>query len=180
MAREASRNQELFKKYLLWGMEKIRFIFVLCSLMGGMSGYAQTTINGKDIIGAWKTIDDEEGRTKSHVQIVKKGEAYHGKITKLIDPQILKDAEKERFEEVMCDECPAERGKGKPLLGLEMLWGMKKQSDKYADGEIMDPKTGKIYTCTMWLDEADKSGNTLKVRGWILFLFRTQTWYRVE
>jgi uncharacterized protein (DUF2147 family) len=154
-------------------------LLVFCLFFGHLST-AQTTLAGKDIVGIWKTIDDEEGKTKSHVQIIKKGDKYIGKIVKLIDPQILKDAGKERFEDVLCDECPKEHGKDKPLLGLEMLWGMEKKSDKYDDGEIMDPKNGKVYDCTLWLDENDKTGNTLKVRGYILFLYRTQTWYRVE
>lgn len=159
----------------------VRFATItIAYIVFSTTSFAQVTVNNKDITGIWKTIDDEEGRTKSHVQIYKKGENYHGKIVKLIDPQILKDAEKERFEDVTCDECPDNRGKDKPLLGLEMLWGMKKLADKYAEGEIMDPKTGKIYDCTLWLDASDPSGNTLKLRGWILFLYRTQTWYRVQ
>ena len=158
-------------------MKKLLF---LTALLFVQFAFSQTTVNGKDIIGIWKTIDDEEGKTKSHVEIFKKDNKYYGKIVKLVDPQILVDAEKERFEDVMCDECPKEHGKDKPLLGLQMLWDLEKLNDKYGEGEIMDPKNGKIYDCTVWLDDSDKNGNTLKVRGWIMFLFRTQTWYRVN
>ena len=141
---------------------------------------AQTSVSGKDCTGIWKTIDDEDGKTKSHVEVYEKDGRYFARVIKLLDPQILKDNNKERYEDVVCKECPANRGKNKPLLGLQMLWDMKKLSDKYGEGEIMDPKTGKIYDCTLWLDESDPKGNTLKVRGWLLFFYRTQTWYRVE
>jgi uncharacterized protein (DUF2147 family) len=169
---------EISEKYPLLGMKNTLFGIILIII--SHSAMSQTEISGKDIVGIWQTIDDEEGKTKSQVQVYKKGDKYVGKIVKLIDPQILKDAEKERFEDVMCDECPRDHGKDKPLLGLEMLWDMQKLADKYGEGQIMDPKNGKVYDCTIWLDDSDKSGNTLKVRGWILFLYRTQTWYRVE
>ena len=66
------------------------------------------------------------------------------------------------------------------LIGLEIIWGMEQKNDKWASGEIMDPENGKIYGCSMWLDKEDPDGNTLKVRGWLAFLYRTQTWYRVK
>ena len=40
----------------------------------------------------------------------------------------------------------------------------------------IDPKNGKIYDCEMWLEEDNM--DELKVRGYIYFLFRTQTWLR--
>jgi uncharacterized protein (DUF2147 family) len=37
----------------------------------------------------------------------------------------------------------------------------------------MDPETGKVYDCKLWLE-----GDVLKVRGYVAFFFRTQTWRR--
>ena len=50
--------------------------------------------------------------------------------------------------------------------------------DYYEDGEILDPATGKVYSCWIQLESADK----LKVRGFLGFsmLGRTQYWYRVK
>ena len=48
---------------------------------------------------------------------------------------------------------------------------------EWEDGTICDPKKGSVYTCQMWFDEDNM--DVLKVRGYILFLFRTQEWYRV-
>lgn len=150
-----------------------------CLVFSTTTVSAQVSINGKDCIGVWKTVDDETGRTKSHVQIFKKGSKYYAKIIKLLDERTLKDAGVERFEDVMCQACPADRGKDKPIIGLEMIWDMEKSSDKWKGGSIMDPKKGKTYTCTMWMDDSDSKGNTLKVRGWVAMFYRTQTWYRV-
>lgn len=150
------------------------------ALMFVSSTQAQVSVNGKNCLGTWKTVDDETGRTKSHVQIFKEGNKYHAKIVKLLDPQTLKDSGKKTFEEVTCTKCPSAHGKGTKMLGLKMLWDMEEDGDKWGDGKIMDPKKGKIYGCTMWLDDADKKGDTLKVRGWVAFIFRTQTWYRIN
>ena len=98
---------------------------------------------------------------------------------KLLDPQTLKDSGEKRFEDIKCTKCPSDHGKDQNMIGLEMIWDMYKSSDKWKGGSIMDPKKGKVYTCTMWMDEDDSTGNTLKVRGWFAFIYRTQTWYRI-
>lgn len=164
-------------------MKKITHLFSLlaavCLFMTiGLS--AQTQVNGKNIVGIWKTVDDETGRTKSHVKIHEKGSQYYAKIIKLLDPQTLKNSGVKRYEYVKCDKCPATHGKGQPTIGLEIVWDMKKSSDKYKGGSIMDPKKGKVYSCTIWMDDSDKAGNTLKIRGWVAMFYRTQTWYRVQ
>ena len=47
---------------------------------------------------------------------------------------------------------------------------------EWEDGTICDPKNGKVYDCEMWFEDGNM--NELKVRGYIYFLFRTQTWIR--
>lgn len=56
-------------------------------------------------------------------------------------------------------------------------WGLKKQGEVWAGGEILDPKNGKIYRAKMSLSE---DGNSLNVRGFIgvSLIGRTQTWHR--
>lgn len=48
---------------------------------------------------------------------------------------------------------------------------MERDGDQWSGGEIPDPNNGKIYRCKIWVGD----GN-LKVRGYIAFFFRTQTW----
>ncbi len=158
----------------------VRQILTCLILLTFFSSIAQVKINGKDCTGVWKTIDDETVRTKSKVKIYKKGDKYFGQIVELLDPQSLEEAGVDNFEDILCDDCPKDRGRDKPVLGLQIVWDMEQESDRWAGGDIMDPKNGKVYGCSMWLDEDDPKGNTLKVRGWLAFFYRTQTWYRVE
>jgi len=123
-------------------------------------------MNAQNIIGKWKTIDDETGKAKSIVEIYKKGDKYYGKIIEIIDPTKRKNK---------CTLCEDDR-KDQPILGMEIIKDLKQDDDEFEDGTILDPNNGKIYDCKIWL--ANK--NTLNVRGYILFFFRTQTWYRVN
>lgn len=157
-----------------------KLMFNLLSVLVALGATGQTQINGKEAVGIWKTIDDETGRAKSKVKIYEKNGKYYGRIIELLDPQSLEEAGVERFEDIICDECPKGRGKDEPVLNLLMIWDMEKEDDRWAGGDIMDPKNGKVYGCSLWLDEDDDQGNTLKVRGWLAFFYRTQTWYRVE
>ena len=67
--------------------------------------------------------------------------------------------------------------KGRPLIGLRILWDLQKGSDQWSGGKILDPDNGKIYKCSISLD-----GKKLKVRGFIGFslLGRTQYWLRED
>ena len=57
---------------LVFNVSLITCFLITASLFG------QTSVDGKDIIGVWKTIDDENGRTKAQVEIYKKKEKYCG------------------------------------------------------------------------------------------------------
>ena len=143
-------------------------ISIAISLVCHNLNYAQTTINGKTVEGVWKTIDDNTGKAKSHVTIFQKNGVYYGKVTKILDPS---------RQDRVCEKCDEDDPRfNKKILGMEIIQGMKKKNSKYADGNILDPEKGSVYTCTMWLE----SEKTLKVRGWVAFLFRTQTWHRVQ
>jgi len=119
------------------------------------------------IEGKWKTVDDETGQAKSIVEITKKPNGqYSGKIVKLL----------QKPETENCVNCTGDR-KNKPILGMEIIRGLKKSGDEFTDGTITDPKSGKTYDCTI-----TKSGDKLNVRGYVGFslLGRTQTWYKVN
>lgn len=121
---------------------------------------------GSSPVGLWKTIDDDGKTAKSHVRIFERDGVICGKVVKLLQS----DPDKR------CAECPGEK-KDQPIVGMEIMWDLKKQpdGDEYADGKILDPDNGKVYRCKIW-----REGDTLKVRGYIAFLFRTQTWHLVS
>jgi uncharacterized protein (DUF2147 family) len=78
-----------------------------------------------------------------------------------------------------CDKCKDDR-KDKPVLGLQIIRGVKAQGDGvWGGGEILDPNDGQTYRTR--LKPAD-GGKKLEVRGYVgAPLFgRSQTWVRVE
>ncbi|MBR1915742.1 MAG: DUF2147 domain-containing protein [Alphaproteobacteria bacterium] len=108
-----------------------------------------------DVVGYWTTIDDETNTPKSVVQIYE----YQGKVYG-------------RVVELFQNKQAVAKLPDKPLIkGLDVIWDMEKKKDKYTGGEILDPKTGKVYACDLWRD-----GDKLIVRGKIAFLGRNQTW----
>jgi uncharacterized protein (DUF2147 family) len=118
-------------------------------------------------VGIWKTIDDETGAAKSHVEIFEKNGKLYGKIVKLL----------EREPDVVCIECPGAK-KNQKVIGLEIICDMKAYDDYWSYGKILDPESGKEYKCNISLDGNDK----LDVRGYVGFaaLGRTQRWIRVK
>jgi uncharacterized protein (DUF2147 family) len=123
------------------------------------------------ILGQWKTIDDETGRVKSIVEISEREGQLYGTVVELFRLP-------EEDQDPHCDLCDDDR-KDKRVLGMEIVRNMVQDGQKleWEDGTICDPKNGKVYDCEMWIDPDNM--NELKVRGYILFLFRTQTWMRV-
>ncbi len=120
-------------------------------------------------VGDWKTIDDETGKAKSIVRIVEKDGKLYGTIIKLIDPP---------EPDPVCDECTGDL-KGKKIVGMTIMKGLKKDGKKWTDGTILDPENGKTYSCFI---EVLPGGKKLKLRGYvgISLLGRTQHWHRVN
>jgi uncharacterized protein (DUF2147 family) len=121
-------------------------------------------------VGTWNTIDDETKKPKSLVRITEKDGVFSGAVEKIVDPA---------KQDSKCDECAEDDPrKGKPVIGMTILTGLKKEGDNvYAGGRILDPNNGKTYNARVTvIDE----GRKLEMRGSILFIGRTQTWIRVN
>jgi uncharacterized protein (DUF2147 family) len=142
-------------------MKKAIFTFLLVAVAGIFSASAQVT-------GKWKTIDDETGQAKSIVEVYEQNGKIYGKVVEILNPA-KKDAK--------CTNCKG-ADKDKPINGLIIIKGLKKDGNEWTDGDILDPQKGKLYSCTIKLDGADK----LSVRGYvgISMLGRSQTWHRVK
>ncbi|AZZ58267.1 DUF2147 domain-containing protein [Riemerella anatipestifer] len=137
-----------------------KLMFATMALMFSVMSYAQ-------IEGKWKTIDDETGQAKSIVEIFKKSDGkYYGKVVQLL----IKPADPN------CSLCKDDR-KGKPILGMEVIRGIKKDGNTFDGGTITNPKNGKVYKCSI-----EREGNKLNVRGYIGISIagRTQVWYKVD
>ena len=117
-------------------------------------------------IGIWKTIDDETGKEKSQVEIYEENGKLHGKVIKLLDAP-----------SDICSTCSGDR-KNQQLVGMKIMWNMSKSGSTWKGGKIFSPTKDTEYRCKLWFD--DKSGQELKVRGYVYAFYRTQTWHRIK
>ena len=128
-----------------------------------------TVAQNHSVFGRWRTIDDETGKATSVIEIFEKHNRIYGRIIELLNS---------KARNPKCEKCDGD-DKNKPIIGLIVLRGLKKDKDgNYSDGKILDPKHGKVYKCNLSLETRDK----LKVRGFIgiNLLGRTQFWERVK
>jgi uncharacterized protein (DUF2147 family) len=125
---------------------------------------------GQTPVGMWHTVSDVDGKPRGVVEITEENGILSGKITGTLRPEESLDK--------LCEVCPGDK-KGKKLLGMTILSGLKRSSDEWSGGEIMDPDTGKVYRAKVWLEEG---GKKLKVRGYIgvSLLGRSQQWSRAQ
>ena len=115
--------------------------------------------NAQNILGKWKT---EKG--DANVEIYQQGEKVNGKIIWLEKGPDTKDTHN-----------PDAKLRERKLTGVNILSDLTKKGDKWEGGKIYDPKSGKTYKCSMWME-----GDKLKVRGHLGIFHDTQTWKRVK
>lgn len=123
-------------------------------------------------LGYWKTIDDVTGKPKSILHIYQSGNALYGRIVKIY-PRPGYD------ENEVCSACRGSRHNQR-IVGMVIMEGMRQTANnpaEWSNGHILDPLSGKTYSCTITVING---GRDLNVRGYIGFsLFgRTQTWIR--
>lgn len=131
-------------------MMKQFFLCIALTMIASFS-YAQ------DIKGKWFT---EAG--DAQVEIYESNGTVNGKIVWLAKGPDTKDIHNKD-----------EKLRSRKLMGANILSGLTKKKDKWEGGRIYNPKNGKDYKCSIWME-----GNKLKVRGYIGFLYETQTWTR--
>jgi uncharacterized protein (DUF2147 family) len=140
--------------------------FIAAIFFCGHSAGAQAA--GDSPVGLWRIIDDQTGKAQGIMKIYETSPGMiAGRLEQTFDPT---DVSK------VCTECEDDR-KDKPLIGLELMRGLKKTGDEYNGGTILDPESGDDYGCTVKVTEG---GQKLLVRGFlgISLLGRTQTWIR--
>ena len=120
-------------------------------------------------VGSWKTIDDKTGQAKAIVEVREANSEFEGRIVQLFNPPVPHPE---------CVKCAGAR-KDQPVLGMQILWGMRQTGSEWTGGHVLDPETGNVYRCTFTLDNG---GKELRIRGYVGFSVfgRTEKWVRVE
>ena len=121
----------------------------------------------QDILGQWKTIDDNTGDAKSIVEIYEEDGKIYGKIIAVTNPDV---------EFRTCNDCSGAH-KDQPIVGLVFIEGLTKNGKVYDGGTILNPENGTTYRCRLKLED---DSDTLQVRGYLAFFYRTQYWKRVK
>ncbi|WP_420454172.1 DUF2147 domain-containing protein [Rubrivirga sp.] len=119
----------------------------------------------QSVDGCWATIDDEDGTVKSYVKIYSENGTKVGDIVRLT------------VNGGRCVDC-ADRYNGRVLRNERIMSGFRADGNRYEDGRIIDPKSGRTYNGIMNL--VDGNSDRLYLRGYvgIRALGRSQTWRR--
>ncbi|NHF59351.1 DUF2147 domain-containing protein [Flavobacteriaceae bacterium TP-CH-4] len=131
--------------------------------------FSISTSYGQGIFGKWKTIDDRTGKPKAVIDIYEKDGLMYGHVLEILE---------KGKEDSLCTKCDGDR-KNKPVVGMTIIEAAEEKSEGVYKGDtLFDPEQAMTFRCKIWLNP--DNSDELKVRGYLAFLYRTQTWLRVD
>lgn len=144
-----------------------KFLFLSLSFLLGIVGLASAQTLSP--LGTWQNEEK-----KATFEIYKCGNKLCGKIVTLAVPNDPATGKPKTDS-----QNPDPKLRTRPRLGLVFMQGFEyDDSNKWDDGKIYDPESGKTYSCYMKMINA----NTMEVKGYIGFsmIGKSQTWTRVK
>lgn len=118
-------------------------------------------------VGRWKTIDDETGKPMTIVEVYQaKNGTYAAKVVETL-----------YAPNASCTECEG-KDKGKPIIGMLVLWNLKPISGGWGNGSGFKPSTGDSFKAKSV--KLTNGGNNLEIEGCKLMFCRTAKWVKVS
>jgi uncharacterized protein (DUF2147 family) len=138
---------------------------IIC-MIAGLSWLASAMATGPSAAGRWQIINDQGGKPTGVMKIYEHNGEYCGMLEEVYDnPGKL------------CVKCAGDK-KDRPVQGLTIMEGLRRNGEHYTGGRILDPSTGHVWRCKLRLSP---DGDTLVIRGYlgVSLLGRNQTWHRL-
>src|SRR5207253_2770101 len=122
----------------------MRSTLVVCLSFAALLSSAQTSSRPAPV-GRWRTVDDATNRVNSVVVIWEENGKLNGKIEKLIEPD-------PQYPDPRCVRCEGDM-RDRPVIGLRILWDLRKCGDQWSGGKVLDPNNGKTYRCFIAVED---------------------------
>ncbi|MFU8861696.1 MAG: DUF2147 domain-containing protein [Cyclonatronaceae bacterium] len=120
-----------------------------------------------EVTGLWLSADK-----RGIIHIYEQEGQFYGRLV------WLKEPEDDQGNAILDSENPDPEKRDRPILGLQMVFGLEYSDGEWRNGEIYDPESGKTYSARLRLNGSDN----MDLRGYIrLPMFgRTESWTRVD
>ena len=161
-------------------------------IASGLTSLKQQNLNSP--AGYWLQYTDDGKKAQSILQVY---QDENGKLEgKILVPFVNMVDDKVHAPDIACKKCGDVDENGykakysqwpnNQVQGLKIMWSFTQDGEVdgsdgplYDSGSILDPSSGKVYSCKI---QTQDNGKKLYVRGYIGFsLFgRTQYWYRID
>lgn len=136
------------------------FVFMAVSLCG-------VSANALPLTGLYQTIDDATNQPKAIVALYEYTDGDDVELAGRIVATYNADG---TIKDIWSNDI----SQPSKFVGMDIIWKMEWDADdnRYEDGKITDPQSGKVYSSVIWQDAPGK----LNVRGKIGPFGRTQVW----
>jgi uncharacterized protein (DUF2147 family) len=146
----------------------MRLALAMCALWVFTQAIDAIAAEADSPIGLWEAFDAHSGKATGRMRIYQDGNLLFGRNVALFPSDRAG---------VRCARCKDERG-DQPLIGLVIMRNMRLDHGVYSGGDILDPSTGRVYSCEFRLSDG---GQKMLLRGFlgVSFLGGTQVWRRL-